>query len=234
MVVHKAKPVRSWRALVDEVGVIVLGVLIALGAGQAVEALQWRDKVSSAREAMRAELHENAGYAYERVGLGACEEAQLQGLQAKLLTNTTAWKAVAGPYPDHAVYREPIRPWPSAAWEAAIASTALAHMPRDEMLKFAGAYQAVRLLQPANVKEAYEANDLRMLSRDQVLNDVSRDRLLAKVQGASGDNQLLSLVSSQFLDNAAALGVRLSVKDKTAARDAGKAFYPGCVLPAGA
>ena len=230
MEVHKAKPIHSWRALVNEIGVIVLGVLIALGAEQAVEALHWRAKVSSAREAMHTELYEDAGYAYERVVLGACEKAQLAALEAKLAANPVAWKAFAGPAAGVA-YAVPVRTWPSAAWEAALASSALAHMPRDEMQKFAGAYQTVRILQPQNLKEGYEAAELHMLSQDQALNDVSRDRLLARVQGASAGNRLFTVASGQFLNAAAALGVRLSANDKTAARAAGKLYYPGCVLP---
>ncbi len=37
MHVHLPRPLHGWRELVGEVGVIVLGVLIALGAGQIVE-----------------------------------------------------------------------------------------------------------------------------------------------------------------------------------------------------
>ena len=37
MDIHKPKPWRSWPELVKEIGAIVIGVLIALGAEQAVE-----------------------------------------------------------------------------------------------------------------------------------------------------------------------------------------------------
>jgi hypothetical protein len=43
----------GWRAFVGEVGIIVLGVLIALTFGQIVDAWQWRDKVRHAEAAMR-------------------------------------------------------------------------------------------------------------------------------------------------------------------------------------
>jgi hypothetical protein len=42
--IHKPKPVHGWRELFSEIGVIVIGVVIALSAKQLVEALYWRQK----------------------------------------------------------------------------------------------------------------------------------------------------------------------------------------------
>ena len=51
MDIHKPGPIQNWRDLLKEVGVIVLGVSIALGAEQAVEWLHWRSEVTAARAA---------------------------------------------------------------------------------------------------------------------------------------------------------------------------------------
>jgi hypothetical protein len=40
MHVHLPKPVHGWRLFAGEIGIIVLGVLIALGARQIVQSLQ--------------------------------------------------------------------------------------------------------------------------------------------------------------------------------------------------
>ena len=65
MHVHLPKPLHGWRAFVGEVGIIVLGVLIALGAGQIAEsAHESREgrqadeviRIISARKADRDEL----------------------------------------------------------------------------------------------------------------------------------------------------------------------------------
>ena len=45
---HLPKPIHGWRAFVGEVAIIVLGVLIALGAEQAVQSIEWREKVAAA------------------------------------------------------------------------------------------------------------------------------------------------------------------------------------------
>ena len=56
MDVHKPKPVRTWRELLGEIGIIVIGVLIALGAEQAIEAIHERSEAAQLRSALKAEL----------------------------------------------------------------------------------------------------------------------------------------------------------------------------------
>ena len=50
MHVHYPKPLHGWREFGGEVGVIVLGVLIALGAQQLMSDWQWRNDVRDADE----------------------------------------------------------------------------------------------------------------------------------------------------------------------------------------
>ena len=53
MEIHKPKPWHGWREFLREVGTIVLGVLIAIAAEQAVEALHHRHMVGHGEEALR-------------------------------------------------------------------------------------------------------------------------------------------------------------------------------------
>src|SRR3954464_2108182 len=43
---HKPKPVHNWREFLAEIGVVVIGVCIALAAEQTVEWLHWRTQVA--------------------------------------------------------------------------------------------------------------------------------------------------------------------------------------------
>ena len=56
---HLPKPMHGWREFVGEIAIIVIGVLIALGAEQVVEAAHWRDEVRTFREAVDHELGRN-------------------------------------------------------------------------------------------------------------------------------------------------------------------------------
>ena len=52
MEIHKPKAWHGWREFLKEYGIIVLGVLTALGAEQLVEWLHWRHEAHAAREAV--------------------------------------------------------------------------------------------------------------------------------------------------------------------------------------
>src|SRR5512142_2184012 len=78
MHIHLPKPLHGWREFAGEVGIIVIGVLIALGAEQMVESWQWREKVGRAEAAMRLELAQDDGpQAYGRLAIGTCLDQQI-------------------------------------------------------------------------------------------------------------------------------------------------------------
>jgi hypothetical protein len=58
---HLPKPLHGWRQFVGEVGIIVLGILIALGAEQIVQTLRLRSEARDFREAVDHELALNFG-----------------------------------------------------------------------------------------------------------------------------------------------------------------------------
>src|SRR5438067_2189068 len=82
MEVHRPKPAHGWRAFLGEVGIIVLGVLIALVAEQAVRAMEWRHKVHAAEAAMAIELRDDDGpQAYARAVMHPCLQQALDGIR---------------------------------------------------------------------------------------------------------------------------------------------------------
>lgn len=52
MEIHKPKPVHSWRELLSEVGVVVIGIVIALSGEQAVEAVHHAEQRKELRQAL--------------------------------------------------------------------------------------------------------------------------------------------------------------------------------------
>lgn len=53
MHIHLPKPLHGWRALVGEIGIIVVGVLIALSAEQFAEFMHNRGQVRQGEEALK-------------------------------------------------------------------------------------------------------------------------------------------------------------------------------------
>ena len=137
MYVKLPKPLHGWRAFVGEVGIIVLGVLIALAFGQLVDAWQWRDKVSHAEAAMRLELAEDDGpQAYGRVLIGQCLDMQLakirDGAGNVPADQLRQWAAS---------YIPPFRTWDSEAWKVVVASDTGSHMGSDRLIAWSAPYR---------------------------------------------------------------------------------------------
>jgi hypothetical protein len=76
------KPLHGWRALAGEVGIIVLGVLIALGAQQVAQNIQERAEARDASQAIRGELEGNMARLRSRWAVRACVEKRIYELQS--------------------------------------------------------------------------------------------------------------------------------------------------------
>lgn len=151
------KPLHGWRAFMGEVGIIVLGVLIALAFGQIVDAWQWRDKVSHAEAAMRLELAEDDGpQAYGRVLIGRCLDMQLARIHDE-----------AGSVPADQLrqwvssYTPPFRTWDSEAWKVVVASDTGSHMGSDRLIAWSAPYRILPSMTEGNEREAQQVVELR-------------------------------------------------------------------------
>lgn len=80
MEVHIPKPLHGWREFAGEVGIIVLGVLIALGAQQIVETIHYNVEVRQFRGAVDDELAYDLGSYKQRLLLSPCVKARLAEL----------------------------------------------------------------------------------------------------------------------------------------------------------
>jgi len=126
---HLPKPLHGWREFVGEVGIITIGVLIALGAEQIVETLHWREKVRVATAAINAELNEQLDQSDEIVRFGKCAGPFVNALEAAIIRHD---KASIGKLHDIQPPFEP-RPWRSTAWQSAMSTQVADHIPPAEL-----------------------------------------------------------------------------------------------------
>lgn len=221
----KPKVAHSWGELINEIGVIVLGVLIALAAEQGVELLHWRQQVNDARQAIRGELLDDTANAFQHRAIFKCNSQALSQLRLNLLKSGPAWKG----RPVH--YDALALSWSTSAWRTAETSGALAHMPADETGGFARAYQVLPALTDLEARSQDDAADIDLLAYDQTLADGARGRMLAAIGRAERRNVLLAQGTRQFLNQSALIGVSLpdGAKQKLQARigpDGGDCYTP--------
>ena len=141
----------GWREFFAEVGIVVLGVLLALSAEQLVSNYLQRQEAEYTEAALKAELGQAAQQAIERLAIGDCLRNRLAHLDAKLQREGTHWTAdplkltLADENPALlSVYRPPLRPWTSDVWEMAISSGIIRHIPRERLESYSGIYHSVR------------------------------------------------------------------------------------------
>src|SRR3954470_10128945 len=142
MEIHKPKPVHNWREFLKEYAIIVIGVLTALAAEQAAEAVHWHYRVRDALEAIRLEVRDDNGpQAYTRAAAMVCLDKQLNAIQAAVEADRSRAEIAAL----IARYAPPSRTWDSNAWDSMLASGAVAHVPPDKMIEWGQMYAGIPL-----------------------------------------------------------------------------------------
>lgn len=159
---HVPKPLHGWREFAGEVGVIVLGVLIALGAEQLVEQIHWSNEVASARRALAAEIaHNNRFFAF-RAAVQPCLERRLTSLQ--MLAERAAKRQpmlITGDVMPDTGYN--LR---DNVWESYRASQTLTHFDNDTLALLSNYYQQVGYSRLGMTQEGESQSVLRVLRGD--------------------------------------------------------------------
>ena len=89
MHIQVPKPLHGWRALLNEVGVIVLGILIALSLEQLIVSVHERRIAGEARESIKAEVRENLFWIEQREQREPCIRRRLTELDDLLQSART-------------------------------------------------------------------------------------------------------------------------------------------------
>lgn len=132
------KPVNGWAGFLTELAIIVLGVLIALGAQQAVDAWQARRSVADFREALDAELADNLVSYQGRMVQGACLMRRLDQLSAW----QRDWRDGGGTALEGEIGRPLAYSLGFSVWRTGATSVAV-RMPLKERLAYANLYDAL-------------------------------------------------------------------------------------------
>ena len=134
MEIHKPKALHGWREFVSEIGIIVVGVLIALAAEQGVEWLHWREVVALERKSLDGEVAFHWTALHSRAEMQPCVDRRLAELAA-LIARRDAGKPLGrlGPVGRPMYFGED-----RSAWQMAVADQSLLHMSPALRGRYAG------------------------------------------------------------------------------------------------
>jgi hypothetical protein len=136
MDIHKPHAAKSWREFAVEIGTIVVGILIALGLEQVVEAARERHATDEARAAVRGEIAADLGFMQMRAEEQGCVDRRLAEVAAIL-----AAARDGKPYPvPQWIGRAANQPVSSRRWGAASNSGRASLFPSEEQARYATVY----------------------------------------------------------------------------------------------
>jgi hypothetical protein len=212
MEIHKPKPVHNWRELLTEVGVIVIGVAIALAAEQAVEAVHWQGRIRDARRALTVELRDDDGpQAYERLAVEACRNGRLDAIRNAIIAKAKR--------PDIAQLVARFMPnvptWDSVAWNTLQTSDVASHVSPEELRSWSLPYTRMPRLESGNLQEhqdwvALQPSEL----GDEALSAGEAAAMLAAIARLRDDNRFMVSNSRILLSGMVENGVNLTVDQR--------------------
>ena len=191
------KPWFDWQENAREIAIVVIGVLIALLAQQAVDGWEWAHKVKVSEAAIRHELLSDDGpEVYQRVALHPCMQARLEQIRAAVEANRTRSEIARLV----AEYKVVFVTYDRIAYESAIASQVSTHMDQAALDLFTVPYTTLPAMDAANRQEAVDLARLRGLKRTGgPLNQAEESQLLWAVEALRNDDNMIYAAATSAL-----------------------------------
>jgi hypothetical protein len=159
------KPLHGWREFAGEVGIIVIGVLIALAAEQVVEDIHWRSAVAGERKALHESLRDELTEPAARLTQEPCIRRRLGELLIVFQRHKNGEPlGIAGPVGVPGVVGAS-----TDAWRTAAGGETLDHMKLDERLDLGRAFASLASMRSALLDEAHTWDELRRLDHPEIL-----------------------------------------------------------------
>ncbi|MEO7635366.1 MAG: hypothetical protein ABIS38_06945 [Sphingomicrobium sp.] len=206
------KPRDGWRVFAGEVGVIVLGVLLALGAQQVVENRADRVRADSAIVALRAEAAESDFAANEIEITRPCVLTQLDAIEKRMVVGNRALLPLFSDnvYSANYVVRTPSRGYPDGAWQSVSTTDVLRRLESKKERYISAFYAQLATQRLDSMRVRASVHELNVLGYMVPAGEAERMRLITTIERLRGDIGHMDLVAGQLRDSLAAAGLLAS------------------------
>ncbi|HTT98474.1 MAG TPA: hypothetical protein VMF58_10520 [Rhizomicrobium sp.] len=205
MDIHRPKaPVHGWRELLKEIGIIVIGVVIALAAEQAVEAIHWAYQVDAGEGTLKVAYIREVDNMALRKAQSDCIAHRLSFLSQTVERAADSGRLPAMPPIGHPAYSA----WTIGAWAALVASDTVSHMPREKMLAYVQVTQRTVVLSGMSDREDDQWTILdSMVGPGRRLSDVEAEQLRMTLAQAAESNFLMQRIVDRLWEQVKATGL---------------------------
>ena len=190
---HLPKPLHGWREFAGEVGIIVLGVIIALALGQLVQAWQWHEDVKTARSSIHREMAFDLAYFADRLRIAKCVDRHLADAERRIEAVVVSGETP----PNNANLESPGRLILVGDYEAQESADNLVHFPAAELSALGVFYDQARFMSGWIEKEDIAWNELELLSNGSTKLGAFDVAMLRRDLQIAKDYQRLTLINSR-------------------------------------
>lgn len=202
---HFPKPMHGWRAFIGEVGIIVIGVLIALGAEQVVEKFHERSVAEGARSAIKAEFNNDLAALAVRKRAEGCIDRRLGELQGLLATWAKTGRFITPGW----IGAPPASIIELTRYDAAVSAGRLALLDSDEQYRMGAIAHQLRFFSDTQIEERQVWGRLRALhAGSDALSTADRAQLRIALQDALTLDYVARLEIQQTIPRARDFGFR--------------------------
>ena len=221
------QPRDGWRVFAGEVGVIVLGVLIALVAQQVAEDWQWRQTVARTKADLNAQISDAVASSAERAAVDRCLSQRLSQLATKVAATRGEWQGDPYILPGEKsvkeviryavplVYRTPWRGFPDDVWQQAKEGGVLVHMTPADIPLYTNAFTMISILRSLSGPEKEGQAELSFLAFDGPLGPSDRARALSTISKLDIVNRDTLNPARALVGAAKQVGASLTPADET-------------------
>lgn len=204
MHLHLPKPLHGWRALAGEVGIIVIGVIIALAFEQAVERIRWNRQVSAARIGIHREMAFDLADFADRLRVAPCLDRDLAEAKRRIdiaaATGSTPSSALGADSPGRLLL--------VGDYEAQQSAQILVHFPAEELSGMGRWYDQAHDLQRWDEQEDLIWTDLGLLAPASTKLGPVDLALLRRDLVTANEFEILTVINARReIERAKALGV---------------------------
>jgi len=204
---HRFSPSMGWRAFWSEIVIVVLGVVIALAANEAVQDWTWNNKVADAETRLQGDIAWAFLWAAEKSASQPCIDAQLAAMARNVLESGDELKPMPVVTGMQFVVRMPNRPYRFPVWDALLADGTASHFSTQRQALFGRISDGMATSRTFEMETRRIGGNL-LLMRDPIaLDPVVRADLLTNINNLRSLTAIEGLQSKQRMRVIADAGI---------------------------